>query len=169
MPALETKIITRYDYEAQAEASKISEVFFDKKKDKSLTVQSDMDAADINKIMARYEKTGLLIDPLGVERKPMYGDFTEVKDYHTTLSALKRTEAAFNLLPAPVRNRFNNDPEALIKFLDDPANDQEAVKLGLKDRSVLKDLPEQATPGEAAGKPEKTPPGPPAGQPQPAA
>lgn len=130
------KIITRYDYAAQAEVA--PGVSFDAKKDKSLTNQADMESADINKIMARYEKTGVLIDTLGIERKPMYGDFSEVKDYHTSLAAIRRTEAAFGLLPAAIRNRFQNDPQALINFLEDPKNDKEAVELGLKDADVLK-------------------------------
>lgn len=126
-------IQNRYDYKSHSRPK----VFFDKKRDKSLTNQADMDAADINKIMARYEKTGVLIDPLGVERKPTYGDFTEIKSYHETLSAVRRAEQAFSLLPAVIRNRFDNDLQELINFLEDPKNDKEAVDLGLKDHDVL--------------------------------
>jgi phage internal scaffolding protein len=96
-----------------------------------------MDAADINKIMERFEKTGVIIDPTGQERKPMYGDFTEIKDYHTQLSAIRNVERAFGLLPANVRNRFNNDPQTLINWLEDPKNNKEAVDLGLKSYDVL--------------------------------
>lgn len=127
------KIQTRYDYESHSRPR----IVFDPKKDKSLTNQADMEAADINKIMARYEKTGVLVDPLVGERKPTYGDFTHVKSYHETLGAIRRAEQAFNLLPAGVRNRFYNDPQQLIDFLEDPENDEEAVKLGLKDPEVL--------------------------------
>lgn len=131
-------VINRYDYDARALVA--PGVNFDPKKnkaDRSLTNQADMDAADINKIMARFEQTGVLLDPQGVERKPMYADFTEVKDYHSMLSALRRAETAFGLLPAATRNRFNNDPQQLIEFLDDPKNQKEAVKLGLLDKTVL--------------------------------
>jgi len=130
-------VINRYDYEARAAVA--PSVSFDPKNKsaKSLTNQADMDAADINQIMSRYEKTGVLIDPQGVERKPQYGDFTLVKDYHSMLSALRRAEQAFALLPAYIRNRFNNDPQQLIDFLDKPSNDKEAVALGLKDKSIF--------------------------------
>lgn len=126
------KIITRYDYEARASVA--PGVNFDPKKDKSLTNQADMPAADINNIMARFEKTGLIP---GTERTPMYGDFSEVPDYHTSLSAIRRVETAFLQLPAKLRNRFENDPEKLLTFLDDSKNDEEAVELGLKNRDVL--------------------------------
>lgn len=127
------QIHNRYDYSTLPHPK----VEFDAKKDKSLTNQADMDSADINKIMSRYEKTGQIIDTSGVERKPMYGDFTEVKDFHTTLSAVRRAETAFAQLPANVRNRFDNDPQQLIDFLDKPENDDEAVKLGLKEASTV--------------------------------
>lgn len=132
------QIITRYDYEAQAKIA--PGVNFDpknKKADRSLTNQADMENADINKIMARYEKTGLLTDGFGVERKPVYGDFTQVKDYHSLLSSIRNVERAFGLLPVSLRNRFENDPQKLIDFLDNPENDAEAIKLGLKDRPVV--------------------------------
>jgi len=131
------KIITRYDYEAQKAIA--PGTTFDKKNanDRSMTNQADMDAADVNKIMARYEKTGVLVDASGNERQPMYGDFTEIKDYYTSKCAIANVERAFLTLPASVRNRFENNPQLLIDFLEDPKNDTEAVKLGLKDREVL--------------------------------
>lgn len=126
------KIITRYDYESRASIA--SGLHFDPKKDKSLTNQADMENADINNIMSRFEKTGFIP---GTERQPMYGDFSEVKDYHTQLSAVRRAETAFNQLPASIRNRFDNDPQKLIDFLEDAKNNKEAVVLGLMDKSVL--------------------------------
>lgn len=133
------KIITQYEYEKFEKPG----VDFPKndKDSRSKTIQSDMDVADINKIMARYEKTGVIIDTSGIERKPVYGDFTEIKDYHTSLSAIRNVERAFNTLPANIRNRFNNDPQTLINFLEDTKNDAEAVDLGLKDKSVLPKTP----------------------------
>lgn len=130
-------INTKYDYEAHQKNS--PGVNFDPKKnnnDRSLTNQADMDSADINKIMSRFEKTGLLGDGL-TARQPIYGDFTEVKDYHQMLIAVKNVERAFNTLTANVRNRFDNDPQKLINFLEDPKNNAEAVELGLMDKSVL--------------------------------
>jgi len=107
------------------------------KNSKSKAIQSDMDAADINKIMARFEKTGVFIDPNGNERQPVYGDFSEVTDYHGMLTAIKNAERAFGTYPAKIRNRFDNDVQKYIDFMSDSKNDGEAVELGLKDRSIL--------------------------------
>lgn len=129
------KIVTQYEYEKVERPKKVFNP--NDKNSKSKAVQSDMDAADINKIMARFEKNGVLIDSLGIERQPTYGDFSELTDYHTMLSGVKNAERVFGTLPAKVRNRFNNDPQELIDFLQDSKNDKEAVEIGLKDPSVL--------------------------------
>jgi len=136
-------IKTRYDYEAQAE--KKPRVNFTNQK--SMTNQADMDSADINKIMAKYEKTGVLIDQLGIERKPSYGDFSEVPSYHEALSAVRRIEVAFNTQPAYIRNRFNNDPQELMSFLEDPNNRAEAIKLGI----ITEEKQADAVPAPAPG------------------
>lgn len=125
---IETKIKTKYDYELQASLAPGV-----KSEDKSLTNQADLVNSDINKIMARYEKTGLV---MGTDRPPKFGDFSEVADYHAQLSAIRRVDAAFAALPAEVRNRFENDPAKLMAFIDNPANIKEAVKLGLFDENV---------------------------------
>lgn len=129
------KIITRYDQEARAEVA--PGVSFHPKRDKSLTNQADLEASDINNIMARYEKTGLLVDDLGNFRQPMSGDFSEVKTYHEMLSAVRDAERWFLAFPAKVRNRFKNDVQELVNFLEDSKNDEEAVSLGLKSEEVL--------------------------------
>lgn len=132
MPELiSPNVISRYNYTALKAKKPV--VYFDAKKDKSLTNQADLESTDINKIMARYAVTGQILDASGIERKPMYGDFTEVPTYHESLSAIRRTETAFSSLPASLRNRFNNDPQDLINFLEDQNNDDEAIKLGLKE------------------------------------
>lgn len=104
----------------------------------SLTNQADAEACDINVIFARYEKTGLLVDPAsGLSRTPVFGDFSNVGDYHSMKCRIAYVEQAFACYPAKLRNRFGNDVQKLVDFLLDVKNDKEAVELGLKDRSVL--------------------------------
>lgn len=104
----------------------------------SLTNQADSESCDINVIFAKFEKTGLLVDPVtGVSRTPVYGDFSNVGDYHDMKCRLAKAEQAFACFPAKLRNRFNNDVQQLVDFLADSKNDKEAVDLGLKDREVL--------------------------------
>ena len=67
------------------------------------------DEADVNNIMKRFEKTGL-IDHVATYQG-QYGDFTtSVEDYHGALNLALRAEAMFASLPAKVRRHFDNDP-----------------------------------------------------------
>lgn len=106
-----------------------TDLVFDSKLEPSLTQQQFSDFTDINKLIAQYEKTGLLTHVNS--RQPIYGDFSNVSDYQSAYNAVIQAQAAFAVLPADVRERFANDPQQLLSFLSDPKNKQEAIKLGL--------------------------------------
>lgn len=91
--------------------------------------QSFRDESDINKIMARWQKTGIL--PPGRSDTPMYGDFTNADDYMESLNKVTRAKEAFRKLPPKIRHRFNHDPRDLLAFMDDPDNTAEAIELGI--------------------------------------
>lgn len=113
-----------YNYDRDA----VSEETGLKCEDKSLAVQDQKDDADINVIMKRFGITGAL--PVH-QRVPLdegfYGNF----DFRESLEIVRAGEAAFNAQPADVRNRFRNNPALFLEFFGDPANTEEAVKLGL--------------------------------------
>lgn len=92
------------------------------------TKQAAKDECDINALMKRYQKTGQLPAGMGTGR---YGDFYGVDDYLQAQIVVKTAEIQFNSLPAVVRERFANDPAQLLTFVADPANLDEARKLGL--------------------------------------
>lgn len=94
-----------------------------------LTKQSFADEVDINKIIARFDKTGM-ISHLN-DREPFYGDVSEFRDYQDSLNMVMRADELFMGMSADVRSRFSNDPVQMISFLDDPKNYDEAVKLGM--------------------------------------
>ena len=105
----------------------------------SLTFQSMKDETDINLIIKNYKATGKLPsikgDPMTV-RYPQFGDFTQITDYADAVHALNVAKDAFSELPSAVRRRFNNNPAELVSFMDDPANMEEAVKLGLIEKPI---------------------------------
>lgn len=88
---------------------------------------------DINNIMKKYQKNGVLPDGIGVG---MYGDFSDAGDFLDSQNVIQRAQEQFASLPAAVRERFRNDPWSLLMFVHDKANIEEARKLGL-----LKDEP----------------------------
>lgn len=93
------------------------------------TKQEFCDECDINNIMRKYEKTGLISHTAnGVAR---YGDFTNADDYLSATNQVLEAQATFDALPARVRDRMENNPANLIAFLGDENNLDEAVQLGL--------------------------------------
>lgn len=86
--------------------------------------------SDINVIMKRYITTGQL--PMWVQNaQPVFADVSEIGDFADVLRRVTAAKEAFAQLPAHVRSRFQNQPEQLVEFLQDPGNRDEAVKLGL--------------------------------------
>lgn len=99
-------------------------------KDPSLAQQHMKDECDINVLVERFGVTGQLpTTPL----EPSYGDFSGVSDYHTALNAIKAADTAFMGLPAQLRAKFDHDPNALLQFLQNEQNRDEAIMLGLID------------------------------------
>lgn len=79
----------------------------------SLVQQHFKDEVDINTIVRRYGITaGMPFGPDG----GMYGDFTGIVDYESALELVKDTQSRFMRLPAEMREKFGNNPGALVRF-----------------------------------------------------
>lgn len=117
----------------------------------SKTHQSFAKDADINNIMSRYAKTGVLVDPLKVDlgRQPHFGDFSDIADFNTLVNRVQQAQDDFMTLPALVRRRFNNNVQECIEFIADPANLKEAVAMKLLPDSMLPKEPEVVPPAQA--------------------
>lgn len=93
---------------------------------------------DINAIVRRAAESG----QLPVRRGAMFQDVVGLQmDYQEAMNFVMDAGAKFWALPPDLRMRFKNDVGALLKFVDDPANQAECVKLGL--------LPAQETPSQS--------------------
>lgn len=101
----------------------------------SMTQQQFKDSCDINKLIARHAQTGFYYDPFKDmqlnSRQAMYGDFSDVLDYRSSLDAVNRVQEAFMELSAEIRHRFEHDPAKFLEFIMDPSNAEEARKIGL--------------------------------------
>lgn len=123
--------------------------------EKSLTKQAPADECNINTIMARFEKTGMIEHTNKYQGD--YGDFTEVQDFHTSILQVMAAREAFATLPAKVRARFENDPGGFIAFVDDPENIEEMMDMGLLPPRPIAEGPEGPVAGNIAGSPPQTP------------
>ena len=100
--------------------------------DSSLTHQSFKDECDINLIIERLDVSGFLDGPQGPA--PQFFDASEVPDYQAALNQVLYAQGLFDDLDAGIRKRFRNDPGEFVSFFQDPANQEEAIALGLATR-----------------------------------
>lgn len=119
---------------------------------RSLTKQSEKDRCDINKIMSRYDKTGLITHV--ASGRQFYGDFTQINEYQQNLDMVIAAQNAFAEMPSEIRKRFGNDPGEFFEFVTNPKNEDELVKLGLANPKPVPDVipePDKASkPAESA-------------------
>jgi len=109
--------------------------------------QSFKEECDINGIMSRFEKSGLM-DHVN-KFQGDYGDFTEAQDYHTSMNQILAAQAAFDSLPAKMRSRFGNQPAAFLEFVEDESNEDEMREMGLLPPTTRKEGPEVPIPAPA--------------------
>ena len=96
--------------------------------DSSLTQQQFKEESDINTIVDRFMKTGHLPDPVSM---PQYVDYEGVFDFQSAMNVVRQADENFMRMDAKVRSRFHNSPQEFLEFFADPANTEEAVRLGL--------------------------------------
>lgn len=126
----------------------------------SLTHQSMKRECDINAIMSKWQKTGILEHRNNYQGQ--YGDFTNTpQDYQESMNQVLAAQEMFESLPSSVRRRFGNDPGAFLDFVADPDNLDEMKKMGLTkaETSLIEDegSPKPAKP-VTKPKGESTPP-----------
>ncbi|AXL15302.1 internal scaffolding protein [Microviridae sp.] len=96
----------------------------------SMTKQSFRDECDINKIMAKFQRTGA-IDHFA-KHAPQYGDATAI-ELQDALNVVANANTMFEELPATIRKKFENDPQQFLDFVQDEGNAAEMIELGLRD------------------------------------
>lgn len=113
----------------------------------TMTKQADRDRADIHKILARFQKTGLMpqriASPLP-EGMPVVDDFMQAQNF------VVQVHNYFDGLPVKLRQRFGHNPSEFLAFASDPENDAEMRKLGLRKPVELPAVEPVAPPKEQA-------------------
>jgi len=105
---------------------------------------------NINTIMRKLHAQGTL-PPF--QTGATYGDFSNAEDYQSCQERILKARSDFMCLPSELRTRFENKPENLIRFLEDPENLAECRELGLIAPEGYLDSHIQQTPVEAAEPP----------------
>lgn len=113
------------------------------------TRQEFGDECDLNKIVARAERSGVM--PIGRE-DGVFADLSGIRDLHGSLEEVRRAGEAFAALPAKVRNAFDNDVVAFTEAFQSKEGIAQLVELGAvaPDEETLADRREAAAEARAA-------------------
>ena len=88
------------------------------------------DECDINKIMARYRRTGVLPESAKAAAA-RFGDFSQVPSFMEMQEKILAANELFSALPAVVRKQFDNDPGTFLAAADTKEGRELLVRLGL--------------------------------------
>lgn len=92
--------------------------------------QSMREECDVNKIVLRFQKTGLLTHVAsGV---PAFVDVSELGDYRSVIEQVRLVEEYFLGLPAKVRSAFENDARSFMDYLEGDPSQGDLEALGLE-------------------------------------
>lgn len=94
----------------------------------SRTKQQFKEECDINNIISRFLKTGVL--NFTSKNAPRYGDVTAI-EYQDAMLKVAQARTLFAELPAAIRSRFDNEPAQFLAFVQDEKNRDEALAMGL--------------------------------------
>lgn len=108
---------------------------------KTLTQQNFKASCDVNNIIDKFTKNGIIDSNSLNKKEPRYGDFSDVS-YIESLEKVAAVRSSFELLPADIRARFDNDPAKVIDFVSDSKNHDECVEMGFLDEQDLADVRE---------------------------
>lgn len=116
--------------------------------DRGVTDPSGADDADINNIVARFHKTGVLPN---INVPGVFADVSSALSYQDSLQVIINAENQFMALDAKTRKKFSNSPAEFLEFVENPENGPELVKMGLA--TLVEPTPSPASPSPAGGQP----------------
>lgn len=107
----------------------------------SRTKQSFKEECDINYIMRRYTKNGILPSMIRTDGK--YGDYSSAPDFMEAQNIIAHANEQFSALSSAQRERFGNDPAKFLEFANNANNADEMAKLGLLRKEAVKRVREE--------------------------
>jgi phage internal scaffolding protein len=114
----------------------VSERVVTENKGPTLTKQEFKKDTDLNVIMRKFQVTGAL-DHVTMH-SGNYGDASPL-DYHQAKTIIANANSMFEDLPSNIRNRFDNQPEKFLEFVQTESNYDEAKELGIQLAPELQD------------------------------
>jgi len=95
--------------------------------------QQFREECNINSIMKRYQKTGV-IDHIN-KYEGQYGEISPMS-FHEAQNTIATANSMFEELPSSARKQFKNDPAIFLEYVQDPANADSLRDMGLAERTL---------------------------------
>lgn len=109
------------------------------------TQQHHKASCDINNILKKYHRDGIISPDVLNRRNAVFADVSNIGDFQESQNKIIAAKEAFMTLPARLRARFDNDPAKALDFASDPNNLQECIELGM----IAEPQPTEPAPPEA--------------------
>lgn len=99
------------------------------------------EATDINKIMERIDPAGrqfsnAIAQGLQTDAGMYYDNFIDAPTFQEAQNLFIHATQQFDMLPAKLRNKFENNPAEFLRYVNDPANLEESYQLGIRVKKV---------------------------------
>lgn len=101
-------------------------IIFDKP---SLTEQSHAKMCNVNNIVNRFMKTGVLDHVRSFQGE--YRDVSDFGDYRSALERIQLAQDIFEALPIELKRKCENDPAKFLDYCADDANYEELTEIGI--------------------------------------
>lgn len=98
------------------------------KADDKRTERSHQKSCDIHEIMRKTVKTG--VQQHVSKHEGTYGDYLGVPEYQEAQNQIAAAKSMFESIPAEIRSKFDNRPEAFIDWIQNENNKDEIQKAG---------------------------------------
>lgn len=95
----------------------------------SMTQQHFAEEVDINNIVAKYNRSGIITHVRAAQEK--FGPLPELSEYAVHLDKVAKAQQAFEMLPAELRNHFNNSIPGFFKYISEEKNFDQCVEWGI--------------------------------------
>lgn len=99
----------------------------------SLTQQQFKDECEIESLLKAHNLGQVMGILNNHQRQPLYGDVSDIPDFHVSQNHVARATEYFQGLPSDVRAQFNNNLAEFLTTLNDPS-----AREALTDMGVLK-------------------------------
>lgn len=113
----------------------------------TLTEQNHKERVQIQNILHRYTKTGMLLHVNSLEGT--YGDFPNHIDFKTMQDTIAAAKSMFESIPAQIRAKFDNNPAKFLEKVHDTKEHEALIEMGFHPD----DLPGYVEPETPAAEP----------------